>query len=191
MIIPSYRSAQSVWAGFFRCRGWAQNFKIFADVICACSLVLPSWISIYTIWEMTAASVRAIFMYMLAEYFQRKIMNSHYMMLSSLDIINSINRALMFLDSLVRSITYSAIFLQVCIILLLLVSSPRTCPKNDGLSHSAPLSQDRIWGEWESLSVLTVESILSLEFRKLATEDLVYDIVHISALSSAAASGHS
>ena len=29
MIIPSYLFAQSVWAGFFSCRGGAQNFKIF------------------------------------------------------------------------------------------------------------------------------------------------------------------
>ena len=29
MIIPSYRSGQSVWEGFSRCRGGSQNFEIF------------------------------------------------------------------------------------------------------------------------------------------------------------------
>ena len=41
--------------------GEDQNSEFFANVICTCSFVSPSQISIFSIWEMTAASVRRYF----------------------------------------------------------------------------------------------------------------------------------
>ena len=42
-IIPSYQSAQSVWAGYFRCRGEGQNFKIFCGRHLCMFPCLASW----------------------------------------------------------------------------------------------------------------------------------------------------